>query len=579
MRCASDEGMAHTEVQPHPVFAQRLAELAEQLERSGQRLAAAELLELAANLTPKGDALRQRAATLRASAADDTPEREFKRRNLEASHAVGMARLFEGRNELAKAQEMFDLAKLRAPFHYLAYAGAGYLHLRRRDLRAALEEFVQARRLNPLDRKLAVECARIALELEDYPEALRHATDALLLAQGASESEVAAARRRVDTLGDLCRMSKAELAEAYRQRAAALQRACEHVALSRARLFSSLRFPETRSPRAAAAATRDDLLATALELRRFRAFRHFTDAQLLRLVETGRRLTFRQTQVLLRESQEDRDVLVLLQGRAHVLRRTPVGTQLLATVTAGEVLGEVSFVDRTPRSSTVIAAEPCQALHLPAQELEALAAGDDELGVALLWCFWHSLASKVRSANHAMTELFTPGTPVPRGKTGEPGERVHLDAQAKAQVLREQGLSAAELRLLAAYSKEERFPPEALIFAEGEQGDKLYIVVEGQVRISRRLLGMGEEALSFVSRGEVFGEMALIDDQPRSADARAHTTGCTVLTVDRQRLEEVLEMDPDAARQFIGLLCQILCRRLRAMNDRLVTWHLMAGHE
>ncbi len=571
--------MAHDDVKPHPIFAKRLAELAVRLENSGQRLVAAELLELAATLTPKGEALRKRAETLRHAAADDTPEREYKRRNLEASHAVGMARIFEGRNDLAHAQEMFDLAKLRAPFHYLAYAGAGYLHLRRRDLRAALEEFVQARRLNPLDRKLAVECARIALELEDYPEALRHAIDALLLSQGSNENEMATARRRVDTLGDLCRMSKEEIAETYRQRAAALQRACEHVALSRARLFSALRFADTRVARAGPPPARENLLHTALELRRFRAFRHFTDAQLLRLAESGRRVAFRAAQVMMREDQEDRDILVLLQGKAHVLRRTPIGAQSLATLGPGEVLGEVAYLDRTPRSSTVIAAEPCQTLHLAAEDLDAAAAGDDELGVALLWCFWHSLAGKVRAANLAMTELFTPGSPVPKGGAGQPGEEVHLDPQAKAQVLKEQGLSAAELRLLATYSKEERFSPEALIFSEGEQGDRLYIVLEGQVRISRRLLGMGEEALSFVGRGEVFGEMALIDDQPRSADARAHTDGCTVLTVDRHRLEEVLEMDPDAARQFIGLLCQILCRRLRAMNNRLVAWRLMAGHE
>lgn len=571
--------MSRNPIEPHPVFAKRLAELASRLEQSGQRLVAADLLELAATLTPKGEALRERAATLRASTVDDNPEREYKRRNLEASHAVGMARIFEGRNDLAHAQEMFDLAKLRAPFHYLAYAGAGYLHLRRRDLRAALEELVQARRLNPLDRKLAVECARIALELEEYAEALRHAIDALLLSQGIDENETAAARRRVDTLGDLCRMSKAEIAETYRQRAAALQRACEHVALSRARLFSQLRFADTRAARSSPRQSRENLLHTALELRRFRAFRHFTDAQLLRLAEGGRRVAFRQAQVIMREDQDDRDVLVLLQGKAHVLRRTPVGTQLLATLSAGDVVGEVAYLDRTPRSSTVIATEPCQALQVAASELDTLAAQDDELGVALLWCFWHSLAAKVRAANQAMTDLFTPGSPVPKGSAAQPGEEVHLDPHAKAQVLREQGLSAAELRLLAAYSKEERFPPEALIFSEGDQGDKLYIVVEGQVRISRRLLGMGEEALSIVGRGEVFGEMALIDDQPRSADARAHTDGCTVFTVDRQRLEEVLDMDPDAARQFIGLLCQILCRRLRAMNNRLVAWRLMAGHE
>ncbi len=146
-------------------------------------------------------------------------------------------------------------------------------------------------------------------------------------------------------------------------------------------------------------------------------------------------------------------------------------------------------------------------------------------------------------------------------------------------VLREQGLSAAELRLLATYSQEERFQPDALIFSEGEHGDKLYIVVDGQVRISRRLQGMGEEALTILGRGDVFGEMALIDDQPRSADARAHTGGCTVFTIDSHRLEEVLEMDPDASHQFLTLLCQILCRRIRTMTDRLVAWRLMAGHE
>jgi CRP-like cAMP-binding protein len=91
--------------------------------------------------------------------------------------------------------------------------------------------------------------------------------------------------------------------------------------------------------------------------------------------------------------------------------------------------------------------------------------------------------------------------------------------------------------------------------------------------------GMGEECLSLLSRGEVFGEMALIDDHPRSADARAHTTGSTVFSISRTLLEEVLSMDPDAAVQFLQLLCRLLCRRLRAMNERLVAWRVMASHE
>lgn len=572
--------MADSDIQPHPIFAQRLAALADQLESIGNAGVAAELMELAASLTPRGDVYRAKAATLRRIAAtQDDPEREFKRRNLEASHAVGMARVMEARGELRRAQELFDLAKLRAPFHYLAYAGAGYLHLRRRDLRAALEEFVQARRLNPLDRKLAVESARIALELEDYPEALRHAVDALLLSSGLTQEEERAARRRVETLGDLCRRTRKEIADLHHQRASALQRATEHVALSRARIFSSLGLVDTKERRPAMPEPREDLLRIALDLRRFKKFRHFSDGQLLELAKSAAREGFRHAQVLIREGMEDRDLLVVLTGSLQVCRRTPMGTQVLATLATGDLVGELSFLDHLPRSCSLIGLEAGTVLRLPGETLRQLITNDDELAVGLLWTFWHALSGKVRTANQTMTEIIAPGSSPRRGVSGVPGERVHLDPASKLDLLREQGLSANELRLLATYSREERFTPDALIFAEGQSGDSLYTVVDGQVRISRRISGMGEEALTILGRGEVFGEMALVDDQPRSADARAHTQGCTVFTLDRHRLEEVLEMDPAAARQFLTLLCTLMCRRVRAMNDRLVAWRLMASHE
>lgn len=571
--------MTRSEIQPHPVFAERLANIAERVAAGGLNLLAAELFDMAAGLTPKGEGYRQRASALRADArpAED-PDREHKRRNLEASHAVGMAHIFEARGELKRAQEMFDLAKLRAPFHYLAYAGAGYLHLRWRDLRRALEELIQARRLNPLDRKLAVEVARVALDLEDYPEALRHAIDAMLLTQGFGEGEEQAARRRVETLATLCRLREQELAGLYRQRATTLQRASEQVALTRARLFSSLGPARGVKSQRESTPERRDLLRTALELRRFRVFRHLTDAQLVQLSQIGRQEAFRHAQVLLREGQGDRDVLVVLAGRLHTCRSTPAGTHVLHTLTLGDLAGEVSYLDRQPRSASIIGVEAGIILRLPAADLDALLAGERELHAALLWSFWHSLASKVRAANQGMTDLLAPGAPVPRRGVIAGGDRVFMDTAAKLDLLREQGLSAAELRLLTTYSMEEHFPPNAFIFAEGEHGEKLYIVVDGQVRISRRFDDTGEEALAILGRGEVFGEMALIDDRPRSADARAHTEGCTVFSVDRQRLEEVLEMDPDAARQFLGLLCTVLCRRLRAMLDRLVAWRLMAQH-
>ncbi len=51
-----------------------------------------------------------------------------------------------------------------------------------------------------------------------------------------------------------------------------------------------------------------------------------------------------------------------------------------------------------------------------------------------------------------------------------------------------------------------------------------------------------------------------------------------MFSVSRGLLEEVLNMDPDASVQFLGLLSRLLCRRLRAMNERLVAWRVMASH-
>ena len=210
-------------------------------------------------------------------------------------------------------------------------------------------------------------------------------------------------------------------------------------------------------------------------------------------------------------------------------RQTPIGTQVLTTFGFGSLFGEVSYLDRLERSATAVGVGDGELYRVPMRSLEDVVRSNRELAVSLLWSFWQTLAEKVRSANAQMTELFSlPPSTWHEEPSERKGHRVHLPEEAKLDILREQGLSAQELRLLATYSREEHFPPNAVIFGEGETGDSLYIVVDGAIRISRMVPGMGEECLSVVGRGEVFGEMALIDEQPRSADARAHVQGSTV---------------------------------------------------
>lgn len=565
---------------PHPSLLQRLTALAERLSSIRRPKEAADLLEIAAALSPQGAALREEAARLRETEGIEDFDREFKRRNLEASHALGMSHIFDARGELGRAVEMIDLAKLRAPFSYLTYAASGYLHLHHGEAATAQKEFTQARRLNPLDYRLAIEASRAALENESYETALEHAVDAMLLAEWRNDRENESERRRVETLSRLCHFDEKRLDNVIANRAKALQKACDHVALSHARLFSGSNLGRKEPLPSREQKLRDNLIQRATELRSMGLFKHFPDDQLVSLARMVQPARYEHAQVLFRENEEGRDLLIVRSGTVHITRQTPVGTQILTTLGFGSLFGEVSYLDRSERSATAFGVGTGSLYTIPAAELDAAVRQDRDLAVSLLWSFWHTLAAKVRAANSQMSDLFS----VPRGRwAGEAhhdkGDRVRLPEQKKLDILREQGLSAQELRMLATYSNEQQYTRDALVFAEGERGDTLYIVVDGRVRISRMVPGMGEECLSILERGEVFGEMALIDDQPRSADARAHSDTCTVFSVSRSLLEEVLSMDPDAAVQFLSLLCRLLCRRLRAMNERLVAWRVMASHE
>jgi len=567
-------------IHPHPSMIERLVGLARRLHAVGRSNEAAELLETISSLSPQGSRLRREASRLRSHDGADDFDREFKRRNLEASHALGMAHIFERRGEFTRAVEMIDLAKLRTPFNYLAYTAAGFLHLRHGDPKAALNEFLQARRLNPLDFRLAVETSRAAIETENYETALESAIDGMLLANWRSEREQDQERRRVETLARLCHRSPKDMDVLVRERSSTMQKACDHVALSQARLFNASEYRRRASLVGEIPTEQDNLLQRATEIRAMGLFRHFADDQLIALAKVVKPMTFENGDAVFHEGEEGTDLFLAREGRVHITKQTPIGTQVLTTFGAGSLFGEVSYIDKLERSATALGVGNGSLYRVEANKLDQAIRLDRELGVSLLWSFWQTLADKVRASNAQMSELFEmPAERLTTDREREAGRPVELEEETKLDILREQGLSAQELRLLAKYSREESFSANSLIVAEGEAGDCLFIVVDGAVRISRMVPGAGEECLTILTRGEVFGEMALIDEQPRSADARAHTGGCTIFSISRALLEEVLSMDPDAAMQFLSLLCRLLCRRLRAMNDRLVAWRVMSMHE
>jgi CRP/FNR family cyclic AMP-dependent transcriptional regulator len=130
------------------------------------------------------------------------------------------------------------------------------------------------------------------------------------------------------------------------------------------------------------------------------------------------------------------------------------------------------------------------------------------------------------------------------------------------------GLTARGLERIAAIAVEERHERDSLVFREGDLGQKLYLILEGKIRISRNLSGMGEEALAVLGSGEAFGEMALIEDTPRSADAHVHER-CHLLVITREAFEDLLFIHKDLAFEILWNFVKILSQRLRDTNDKM----------
>jgi CRP/FNR family transcriptional regulator, cyclic AMP receptor protein len=161
-----------------------------------------------------------------------------------------------------------------------------------------------------------------------------------------------------------------------------------------------------------------------------------------------------------------------------------------------------------------------------------------------------------------------PPTSVPVTPPRATSDRLAQLAGVLAKVNIFSGLSSLHLRRIAALGTEEQHAYGTAIFAEGDVGQKFYVVLEGAVRISKIVPGMGEEALAIHREGNFFGEMSLIDEAPRSAHALVHER-CRLFVISKQDLEDLLFVDRDLAYELLWSIVRTLSKRLRETNDKM----------
>ncbi len=104
-------------------------------------------------------------------------------------------------------------------------------------------------------------------------------------------------------------------------------------------------------------------------------------------------------------------------------------------------------------------------------------------------------------------------------------------------------------------------PAGKIIFSEGDSGDSLFVIIEGEVEISKRTSLETSKTLIVLKPGDIFGEMAVIEKKPRSATAIA-SKPCKLLAMDESLFFKMIEGNPDFAVKMVRMLSE----RIRRSN-------------
>ncbi len=127
-----------------------------------------------------------------------------------------------------------------------------------------------------------------------------------------------------------------------------------------------------------------------------------------------------------------------------------------------------------------------------------------------------------------------------------------------------EGLSSRHLRVIADISEEEQLAANKYVFEEGQPGDKMYIIVDGQVAIEKVVEGGHPITLGTLEKRDILGDMAVLDDQPRSASAKT-LQDATLLAVGSNSIHDLIREYPEIA---FGLL-KFCAQRIRDSNKRM----------
>ncbi len=294
---------------------------------------------------------------------------------------------------------------------------------------------------------------------------------------------------------------------------------------------------------------------------------------------------FKAGSYILVEGKRDNDrFYIILDGQLRTQKSAPVaGEEQQNLLGPGDFFGVESAMSRQSRIETVIAQSNCKLIEVPAEQFGTLIEKNAPVAMKII----RSFSVKLRAFDSTITRLSF------RSAAGENpshlfnlGEHWYQENRKEHSVYAYQrylqhlpnGDHVEQVKMKLNSMNKALTPPvqndtginrnyalDSIIFCENELGYELYIIQSGRVKISKMVEGQ-EMMLAVLQAGDIFGEMALLDNKPRTATAVA-ADQVVVLAINKANFETMVKEKPQLATRLITLLSERIWTAYRQLEN------------
>ncbi len=268
---------------------------------------------------------------------------------------------------------------------------------------------------------------------------------------------------------------------------------------------------------------------------------------------------------------------LFLTGEAALRAETPFGPHEVARLSAPAFLDLRVAFGGSAGVARVVPEPGSTGAWFSAEEARALLFDTGPSGGAFRRLALASLTATLREANASLGRFFEGMAAPPPHAHAAAGtiEEGPVDPERASDLFETAGLDPALLPSLGLVAR--TVLPGAALLTAGERGDEAFLLAEGRLRVSLEIAGAGEEALAILRRGDIAGEMALVDDAPRSADIYAHGGPAVVYVLTRAVFQSLLESGSKEGTPLLAGIALVLTRRLEEAIKKAAGFRILVG--